>query len=353
MKKIISAAFIPFFFAACTATGPQQVPSAVTNQIQNSQKAFTYAPEGREEFVFGNVSPALQKYAYGDVCFKMPVSSVAVDCLMNRLPYEKYVGKRGFFTDKAAFEDLYDHVVREAILETGEVIYVVKSKKYQHVGDTFIPLEEHNKISSFKPVPIVKGAKTIITGYSNISRGKLNVSSQNGHGFSEAEIEAIRNIASKYPKHSARLADLLSTLSVKVDDFDKKTIISHLPYNNKETFVSIRLVINEDGKYTPFIVVHYQAEDWLFVQNYAISADGFRWDSPKLQFERDHTGGRIWEWSTTSLDDDKLSMLEKLATATSAKIRFHGQQYYNDYELTPVQKQELSALVEVVKILKG
>lgn len=348
MKKYLLAIAISTLSSACTSTGPEQAPPAYTN----SKGEFAYSPEGREEFVFGAVSPTLQQFAYEDICFKKPVNSIARDCSSNRLPYKEYVGKRGFFTGEQSFKDSFGHTL-EAVLETGEIIHIVKSDKYKHVGETFISMKEHNKISGFKPIPIVQGAKTIITGYSDVIRGNLNVSSQNKHSFSESEIDAIKYISAMRPKHSARIADLLSTLNVDVDEFNNNKVVSYLPYNNKESFISVRVIITPAGNYTPFVEVHYQGEDWLFVRNYSVSADGFNWDSPNLSFERDHSRGTVWEWNTTSLNVDVLSMLDKLSSSSSAKIRFYGQQYYKDYDLTQDQKKELSSLIEFLKILKS
>ena len=229
---------------------------------------------------------------------------------------------------------------------------MVKSSKYKHVGSNIISLEEHNKVVSFKPSPIVPGAKTLVTGYSLHGNNRLNVSSQNGHSFTEESLQAIRNIANKFPKNGVRIADLLSTLKVDFDDFDGKIVVSGLPYNNKDSYLSAKVVFSKGGEIMPFVIAHYENDDWLFVSKYSVAADDFRWNSKGLEFKRDHSGGKIWEWNNSYINDEYLNMLAKIASAKKAKVRFQGKQYYDDYVLTQIQQKELTTLVELINLTK-
>jgi hypothetical protein len=351
--KINFAILLPLILSACasTSTTPQKASAVLPkNEPSVSNEKFKYDPQGKEEFVFDKVHPQLQRYAYGDLCLKMPEVGKSVFCYRDRLPYEIYVGKKLYYTDKAPVID-GDSIIREAVIETGDVVYLISSTKYKHVGEKIIPLALHNKITNFKPVPLVPGSKVMITGYSAISKEEFMVSSQDESSFSQLEIDAIRKIASQNGKHGPIIADLLSTLRVEYDDFEKRTIITHFPFKNEGSFLSLKLVIGDNGQYIPYSVVHYKSDDWLFVKSYSISADGYRWDSPVTSFQRDHSDGKIWEWDTAVLTQPVLNMLEKMGKAKSAKIRYQGNQYYADYELTPAQKKELTALVDVAKLL--
>ncbi|WP_126779865.1 hypothetical protein [Idiomarina ramblicola] len=342
--KISLIALLASVLVACKSTGPEKLTT-----IDGSN--FNYDPKENSEFVFGEVASTLQKYAYSDICFELPKRSVANDCMNDQLAYENYVGKRGYYTEKEPLVDYSGYVIKEAILETGERIYIVKSNEYDHVGDNFIALEDYKKYSQFQPKPIVPGANVNVIGYSNISKGQLKVSSQDGHTFSEKEIKAIKKIASSYPERGTRIADLLTTLKVDYDDFEKRTIVTGLPYNNPDSFVTIRIIISDDIVINSFLVVHYEADNWLFVERFSIAADEFRWKSPALQFSRDHSAGTIWEWNTSRLDNENLSLVSKLANASNARVRFHGKKYYNDFELSKTQKEELAKLAEVVRLM--
>lgn len=343
--KIISSVLI-MLLNGCVATTPLKPTS---NYDKN--ESFTYTPEGKEQFVFKEISKPLQQYAYTDICFKAPVKSVSPECSRNQLSYDKYVGKKGFYTDRAPIHKNH-HVVREAVLETGRVVYMIKSTKYKHVGSNIISLEDYEKVEGFKPSPIVPGAKTLVTGYSLRGNNQLKVSSQSGHNFTEDSLDAIRNIAKRYPKSEAVIADLLTTLRVDVDDFDGKIVVSGSGYNNKSSYISVKIIFSKDGKVTPFIVTHYDADDWLFVEKYSVSADDFRWNSKELDFKRDHSSGRIWEWNNSYVNGEYLTVLNKISSAKKAIIRFHGGKYYDDYVLTKVQKKELTSLVELISLTK-
>lgn len=245
MKKNILFTASLLALSACANTSPQKVATSQSSNLTNQKpatSAFVYTPGDREEFVFGEMLEGLQKFGYGDLCFKMPTRSYANDCILNKLPYEKYVGKRGYYTDRKPFIDYSGYVAKEAILETGETIYLVTSNKFKHVGDKIISLAEHEKISNFQPVPIYEGSSVLLTGYSKISKGYLNVSSQNKHSYNETQIKKIRDIASRYPKNGQKIADLLSTLKIDYDDFEGRTVVSWMPYNNPKSYLSIKFI---------------------------------------------------------------------------------------------------------------
>lgn len=117
-------------------------------------------------------------------------------------------------------------------------------------------------------------------------------------------------------------------------------------------FSEYPFIFKDSGEVYPFVEVLYKADDWLFIDEYSISADGYRWDSSKRTFDRDNSGGTIWEWDTDSLNDEYIKVLSKMANAKSSKIRFRGRQYYADYELTSSQKSELASLIELANLTK-
>lgn len=332
--------------SACQSTSTQ---TAISQSKQLPK--FVYTPQGQEQFVFAEVPDKLQKYAYTDLCLQLPKKHPS-ECGLNKLDYNNYVGKKGYYVDTPEKKYRGGYVLREAVLETGEVVYLKSSTKYKHVGKNFISLAEHNKISNFEPEPITKGSVVTITGYSKSSLDRLNVSSQNTHSFTEDEIKAIQRIASKHPKNGARIADLLTTLKVDYDAFEGRTVITHLPFNNKESYLSLKVIVMDNGEFHPWVTSFYTAKDWLFVDSYSVSANGYRWNSGSLDFKRDHTGRIIWEWNNSPLNNEKREMLSKMASSDKSIVRFRGKDYYDDYELTKLQKKELSSLLKVIELMK-
>ena len=352
MKKL-NLVVLPFLFilTACGGTQQSQTAKAPKNDYdtQTQSKAFQYDPQGKEEFIFDEVSDILQEFAYTNICFSIPEKD-DYQCSGHQLGYDKYVGKRGFYTDKQPVRKRH-YILREAILETGEVIYAVTSTKYSHIGDDRLPMDIYKKRINFVPYPIVEGAKTIVTGYSKARKESLKVSNNDDSSYTPDEIKAIQKIASQHPKNGYKIADLLTTLNIDYDDFEGRVIVSGYPFNNKESFISLRIIIKSDGTIIPLVVSHYRADDWLFVENYSVKADDFKWRSGNLKFERDNSSGTIWEWNNSVLTPELKAMLEQLGNADSAIIRFHGK-YYNDQVVTEKQQKEIQTMLKILELTK-
>jgi len=340
---------------ACGGTyQPQPQLHPITQPVPNkvSETNFIYDPQGRDEFVFDEVPDVLQKYAYEDICFSVP-ETATFECHKDKLPYNKYLGKKGFYTDKAPIQK-GEYVLRETILETGEMIYTISSTEYTHVGENRLPMEEFQKRQNFVPYPIVEGAKAIVTGYTSYSKtlkDNLNLSTNKNSSYTLSEVKAIQKIASQHPRNGAKIADLMTTLRVKYDDFGERTTISGYPFNNKDSYLSLKIIIKDDGTIIPFVVTHYEADNWLFVENYSVKADKFKWRSGALKFERDNAYGKIWEWNNSVLTEELKNMLNEVATADSAAIRFNGR-YYDDHSVTPEQQEELNSLLRILELSK-
>lgn len=71
------------------------------------------------------------------------------------------------------------------------------------------------------------------------------------------------------------------------------------------------------------------------------------------KIERDNTGGCIWEWSDELVKKSNIKMLEAIAEAQTAKIKFNGNQYYDTYEITDKEKNQIKQTIKLYKILRG
>jgi hypothetical protein len=351
-NKALTTIALVLTITACGGTSQPQLAKAPTNHsvsVSAPEISFIYDPQGREEFVFDEVPEILQQYAYKDICFSVPERG-SYECSGHQLAYDKYFGKRGFYTDRAPIRK-GDSILREAVLETGEMIYTVSSTKYSHVGKDRLPMEMFLKRKNFVSYPIVAGAEAIVTGYSKTRKESLTVSTNEDSSYTLNEVKAIQKIASQHPRNGAEMADLMTTLHVKYDEFEGRTTISGYPFNNKDSYLSLRLVIKDDGTIIPFVAAYYKADDWLFVESYSVKADEFKWRSGSLKFERDHTSGTIWEWNNTVLTEELNNMLNEIAAADTATVRFHGR-YYDDHSVTPKQQEELSSLLRLLELSK-
>ena len=92
----------------------------------------------------------------------MPSKSVFWNFYEDQLPYIEYVGKKGFCTDRPPFND-NNSIVREAILETGDMVYLETFTNYKYVGDKIFSLKDYEKRTSFKSAPLVEGLSVFLT----------------------------------------------------------------------------------------------------------------------------------------------------------------------------------------------
>ncbi|MBE0570368.1 MAG: hypothetical protein IH618_02395 [Ignavibacteriaceae bacterium] len=102
-----------------------------------------------------------------------------------------------------------------------------------------------------------------------------------------------------------------------------------------------------------YLNIQYYAEDWLFVEYMSFTID----DSPYKYFpskvERDNDGGKIWEWTRTSLTQDTYSIVSAIINSKTAKIRFNGSQYYDDRVITSTEKKALKNVLLAYEALGG
>lgn len=95
--------------------------------------------------------------------------------------------------------------------------------------------------------------------------------------------------------------------------------------------------------------IQYQSDDWLFIKSATIVVDGVKRGAIAGHWDRDHSGGRIWEWSDTAIEADQLSFLKAMTSAKEVIIRFEGDKYRKDRTLS---KQELAAMRNVLAAYK-
>lgn len=101
--------------------------------------------------------------------------------------------------------------------------------------------------------------------------------------------------------------------------------------------------------------VQYYSDEWLFFQKIQFSIDGKAYEYIPLNTETDSgDGGYIWEWfdENVSASSDK-ELLNALANAKSAKMKFIGRQYYDVKNITKEQLSGIKRTIEYYKALGG
>lgn len=99
-------------------------------------------------------------------------------------------------------------------------------------------------------------------------------------------------------------------------------------------------------------LARYAGSDWVFFEKIIVNVDGriFNLDFSYFEVKRDNGSGGVWEWVDIVPSSENISMLKLIADSKSTIVRFQGDDYKNDRELT---KKEKKAISDVFTVLDG
>lgn len=152
--------------------------------------------------------------------------------------------------------------------------------------------------------------------------------------------------------------DALKGLRANKDEMRDITFYEHPSTPKYRNANSIHLYFgkSKDGRFADMrFVMQYHADDWLFIQKAWAKADGTTIELPSAKkfsgWERDNSGGRIWEWSDASLSQpSEIAVLRQMVTAKSVTVRYEGKQYYKDVKLS---EKQLKAMRDMIAAYEG
>ena len=101
--------------------------------------------------------------------------------------------------------------------------------------------------------------------------------------------------------------------------------------------------------------VQYVDDDWLFVRRFTVKADEETFSVEPSRFgdlNRDNGDGKIWEWFNCPVDDELRSNLLSIVGSSDAVLRFEGDKYKKDVEITITDKNRLHTVLAVYDILR-
>ncbi len=307
---------------------------------------FKYNPKNKEEFVFNILPPYLQEYGYERFC---PDISDYV-CYSNRLSYSKYFGKKGYFelTSPVDFRNGYEF--HPVVLETGERFYYVFNKKYggkYGKSSPIISLDGYDD-SSLDAEPLVKGSDIMVVPLVS-NQGEKNYVLDSGSVIKYEKLTLIREISRMYGK-SPDLALALLDADIKKDEVEGIYFIRKEGYKFESGLISY-IGIDANGHWLRFKVRFY-GNKWLFVKSFKVAAGDYRWQSPRLNFKRDHSHGNVWEWVDVPMKEEYLSLLKKVVSTEESIIRFQGNQYYHDHEINSEQKKSIAWVLNLYGLIE-
>ena len=159
-------------------------------------------------------------------------------------------------------------------------------------------------------------------------------------------------------KQIKQLKREMSSLHKKRDDVEKVTFYHHPDVKMDFPGNYFGLYMVTPSSAPPYLrwKFMYADDDWLFIEALTLSID----NEPNIKIpcsfamERDHSGGRVWEWHDEVVKSDKdLSIFARIAQAAKVTLRFEGRQYYKDRVLSTKEKQAMLKMMEVYKARKA
>lgn len=153
-------------------------------------------------------------------------------------------------------------------------------------------------------------------------------------------IDAINN-----KKRNATIKNILSKFRKETDEvtgtefyYDKST--------SKYFTNGIYLYLGKEGSnYYLRLKIQYTADDWLFINNVQLrSGDQLIDYAIKSDFERDNSGGTIYEWYDTPVEMEEEQLITNIILNEKNILRLSGDQYRHDIKLSQKQRNAIANL---------
>jgi len=257
-------------------------------------------------------------------------------------------------------------------LKTGEIVVVCRGKNWEKVDGTIAhksirtqtSLNREEKRGGIKDEGdaelgtvyykwrefLVEGSSYIILDDSPSSYRVLDSSSE-AHRTSATKVRWIRDIASQFPDDSVAVAEKLLELNVTHDKLEDRFTITSKKKDDIKGVFSIRIIVERNQAPLFHAISEYRNSSWLFVNSYNIYSSGNKWNSGELDYVRETVYRGIREYSSTKLSQHTYNALKSASESASSSIRFFGDHYYSDHEMTSMQKKQLSSLVDLVRLM--
>lgn len=145
----------------------------------------------------------------------------------------------------------------------------------------------------------------------------------------------------------------IGNMKKSTDEIKDITWVSHRNAPILDKYVSVYFGSSKGSvaSYPLRLKLQYYSDDWLFVRSVTVKADDKVYELGKLDFERDHSSGSVWEWIDMPVKDHE--MLNHWMTAKRVVVRFNGDQYYDDFTLPQSQQKQLREVYQAWKAMGG
>jgi len=165
------------------------------------------------------------------------------------------------------------------------------------------------------------------------------------------------NLGSTPEIDSTKINELLPYFNVTKDEFDPDGLTWYKPksapkYTNRNG-IYLYYSTSKNGINPLRFRIQYYADDWLFFKKIQFSIDSSAYEYVPRKTETDHSGGYIWEWFDEALNKSDKELINALANAKSAKMKFIGRQYYDIRNISKEQITDIKRTIELYKAMGG
>ena len=306
-------------------------------------------------FIFTEKPDSLQPYGYEGVCEKIqsPVCNVK---------YDAYVGKKGIVLNNG--EPSYNrglYTYWAVRLENGENLYL---KDYKPKTDNVLQefdgigsLKTYEMLSSLVGKSVIEGSELVINGFKMSS----NINSVVLEGFKEPfrmdQFEFLKLVLTFQEGRSDDkiIATSINNTLITKDMFENTYEVKTAPYIFRELnflpFISVRLIVSDDLSFRTLLKIQYSSSSWLFAEKYIIKAGDFLHKSENLDFKRDNSAKKIWEWIEFEAEPSDFELIRKIIEEKDSAIRFFGKDYKDDHIFTNSEKISLDKQIKLTNYL--
>lgn len=177
------------------------------------------------------------------------------------------------------------------------------------------------------------------------------------NGIKEQELAAEKAKIEKEKAEKERLANATKKLRTKYDDIKGITWYYDKGTPQYTNYNSFHLYMGKEKTGKPWLRfrIQYTADDWLFIQSYAIKTDNdsYTISTSYGEVETDHGSGDIWEWYDVPMNNRLYNIVKDVIKSKTVKLRHNGKQYYKDRTITEKEKQGLQNMLDAYEALGG
>ena len=167
--------------------------------------------------------------------------------------------------------------------------------------------------------------------------------------IAQSEEEIVEELTPQYTKEdlaeiNERISILSKNFNVKTDEFEGVSWVkpNSAPDTHRKNWVYMYFMTKNGKPSNLRLVIQYYASDWLFIKNVKFLINEQTYDF-NLKFDRDNSGGMIWEWADVSANNDAFNLL--LSLNNDIKMRLEGKTYHDDRTLS---KKEVDAIHQTI-----